>query len=428
MIRGFIQLAAAPTALKPDDALAGVTTDIVDLPKQTEELTREFIHWVRADSLQLLAGVGLSLLFYGLMVTARGWARRRLGHHHNSGAWSWIMLKIAARTRSYFLITLAFFVMTRLIGAPPAWHALITVLFTIGAVVQGAFWVRELLVSLMERRLKLSGDDPAISSALGIVTILINVVVWAIAGIILLDNLGVNVTALVAGLGIGGIAIGLAAQGIFSDLFAALAILMDQPFRKGESIQVGDATGISGTVEHIGMKTTRIRAQSGEMVVMSNANLLNRQIHNFTACNSRQVIMRLRVIYQTDPQKLESIPAELEKIVGQTAHCLFTRASFAGFDPSGVDFELVFQVLQPDALSMFRARQLVAFAILRRFQALGIVFAYPAQISFLGDADGRIVQPSPAQPAPTGHPAASAGTSPSALSAEATDAVDDGSG
>ncbi len=399
----------SPTAAGPDDAISSVTAEVFDLPKQTEELTREFVHWVRADSLQLLAGIGLSLLFYGLMVTLRSWARHKLHHHANSGAWSWVLLKIAARTRSYFLMTLAFFVMTRLVGAPPAWNGLITVLFTIGAVVQGAFWVRELLVSLMARRLTLNGNDPSLSSALGVVTVIINVVVWALAAIILLDNLGVNVTALVAGLGIGGIAIGLAAQGIFSDLFAALSILMDQPFRKGEYIQVGGPTGIAGTVEHIGMKTTRIRAQSGEIVVMSNANLLNQQIHNFAACNDRLVQMLLRVIYQTDPDVLESIPAELEQIVTGTPNCAFTRASFALFDPSGIDFDLVFTVLSPDALPMFHARQQVAFAILRRFAELGIVFAYPAQISFLGDSDGRIVSPA-GSPLPVHRPRPSGAT------------------
>ena len=377
----------------PDTIFADTALNLGTVPEQAERLTRDFFGWIRTDSLEVLIGIGLSVALYALLVLARGWARRRLARRPADGSWSWVLLKVLARTRSYFLGTLALFIFTRLLGAPHSWNALITVLFTIGAVVQGAFWARELLTSLMERRLLASGDDPSLSSAVGVVTVIINVLVWGIAAIILLDNLGVNVTALVAGLGIGGIAIGLAAQGIFADLFSALAILLDQPFRRGDSIQVGGANGVTGTVEHIGLKTTRIRALSGEIVVMSNANLLNQQIHNFAAFEERRVVLLLEVIYQTDPAVLESIPAELEKIVDSLPDCRFDRANFTTFAPSGIDFELVFFVLKPDAAAMFAERQKVAFAVNRRFRQLGIDFAFPTQVSLLAGPDGKIVPP-----------------------------------
>lgn len=379
----------------PDTVFADTAVNLGTVPRQAERLTRDFFHWVQTDSLGVLIGIGLSIALYALLVLARSWARRKLEHRPADGSWSWVLLKVLARTRSYFLGTMALFIFTRLLGAPHSWNSLITVLFTIGAVVQGAFWVRELLTSLMERRLLASGDDPSLSSAVGVVTVIINVVVWGIASIILLDNLGVNVTALVAGLGIGGIAIGLAAQGIFADLFSALAILLDQPFRRGDSIQVGDSTGVSGTVEHIGLKTTRIRALSGEIVVMSNANLLNQQIHNFAAFQERRVVILLEVIYQTDPTLLERIPAELQKIVDSVPDCRFDRANFTTFAPSGIDFELIFFVLKPDAATMFATRQKVAFAINRRFRELEIGFAFPTQVSLLAGPDGRIVPPAP---------------------------------
>lgn len=379
----------------PDTIFADTAINLGTVPEQAERLTRDFFRWVRTDSLGVLIGIGLAFALYAGLVLARGWARRRLEHRAPDGSWSWVLLKVLARTRSYFLGTMALFIFTRLLGAPHSWNSLITVLFTIGAVVQGAFWVRELLTSLLERRLLASGDDPSLSSAVGVVTVIINVVVWGIASIILLDNLGVNVTALVAGLGIGGIAIGLAAQGIFADLFSALAILLDQPFRRGDAIQVGDATGVSGTVEHIGLKTTRIRALSGEIVVMSNANLLNQQIHNFAAFQERRVMILLEVIYQTDPALLERIPAELEKIVDAIPDCRFDRANFTTFAPSGIDFELIFFVLKPDAATMFATRQKVAFAINRRFRELDIDFAFPTQVSLLAGPDGKIVPPAP---------------------------------
>ncbi|PZU46075.1 MAG: mechanosensitive ion channel protein MscS [Sphingomonas sp.] len=289
-------------------------------------------------------------------------------------------------------------IVSNVFPTPERWTALIAFLFTVAAAVQGAFWVREFLISMVERKAASRADDANLTSAVGVVTVIINVVVWAFAGIILLDNLGVNVTALVAGLGIGGIAIGLAAQGIFSDLFAALAILLDQPFRRGDTIQVGGPQGVVGTVEHIGLKTTRLRAISGEAVVMSNANLLNQQINNFADYSHRRVVLLIEVIYQTDPELLARIPAELERMVNAVPDCRFDRAHLIQFATSALDYELVFIVERADLKSMFDARQAVMIAMVRRFAELGIDFAFPSQTSYLAGPDGRIVDPHP----PTG--------------------------
>ncbi len=279
-------------------------------------------------------------------------------------------------------------------GGPGAWDTLIGFLFTIAAAFQGAFWIRELLVSLVEARAKQTEEEDAtMSSAVGVLTILINVVVWTITFIILLDNLGVNVTALVAGLGVGGIAIGLAAQGIFADLFAALSILLDQPFKRGDTIQVGGPVGIVGTVEHIGLKTTRLRALSGEMVVISNTNLLNQQINNFADYTERRIVLTLQVIYQTGPDLMLKIPTELEKIVSARKLCRFDRAHFIAFSASSLDFELVFHVEDPGLVTMMAERHAIGIAIIKRFEELAISFAYPSQTSFLAGPDGQIVVP-----------------------------------
>jgi small-conductance mechanosensitive channel len=298
-------------------------------------------------------------------------------------------------------------IVAALFGAPGTWASLIGFLFTVAAAVQGAFWVREFLLALVER--KAGGDeaDPGISSAVGVLTVIINVVVWGIAAIILLDNLGVNVTGLMAGLGIGGIAIGLAAQGIFSDLFAALAILLDKPFKRGDTIQVGMG-GFVGTVEHIGLKTTRFRALSGEIIVMSNANLLNQQINNFADYSHRRVVLLVEVIYQTDADLLARIPAEMERIVNGVPKCRFDRAHLFQFAQSALDYELVFVVESAELKDMFDARQAVMIGLVTRFRALGVDFAFPAQTSYLAGPDGRIVDPHPANGA-TGRPAALGG-------------------
>ncbi len=379
-----------------DSALQNLKHEELALPQQVDELTRELVQWVRTDSLGIVAGVGVGIALYAFLVLVRGYARKRLKRSAAFGSWSWVALKVLARTRSFFLAMASAKAVAALFSPPAGWGGLITFLFSIAAAVQGAFWAREFLVALVERKALDRDSDPAMSSAVGVLTVIINVVVWALAAIILLDNIGVNVTALVAGLGIGGIAIGLAAQGIFSDLFAALAILLDRPFRVGDTIQAGGPQGVIGTVEHIGLKTTRLRALSGEVVVMSNTNLLNQQINNFANFTHRRVLLRVRVLYQTRPGILEAIPAEFQRIVNSVPHCRFDRAHLLEFAVSALDYELVLIVEQEDQMSMLDARQAVMLAIIRRFAELGIDFAIPAQISFLADREGRIVDPKPA--------------------------------
>lgn len=369
--------------------------DLLGLPEQAEELTRELYHWLRADSLGALSAVALGVLLYGVLLFARGQARRRLSRSAVFGSWGWVALRVVSRTRSFFLLMVSARIVAAMFGAPGTWTSLIGFLFTIAAAVQGAFWVREFLLALVERKAGGEAADPGISSAVGVLTVIINVVVWGIASIILLDNLGVNVTGLMAGLGIGGIAIGLAAQGIFSDLFAALSILLDKPFKRGDTIQVGQA-GFVGTVEHIGLKTTRFRALSGEVIVMSNANLLSQQINNFADFAHRRVVLLVEVIYQTDPTLLARIPAEMERIVGAVPGTRFDRAHLFQFAASALDYELVFFVDSGELRDMFDARQAVMIELVKCFRAMGVDFAFPAQTSYLAGPDGRIVDPHPA--------------------------------
>lgn len=390
---------ATPTASSPKgtppDLIGKAGTDIESMPQQVEELSRELVHWFLRDSFSALTGLALGVLLYSVMVLLRGWARRRLSRMAEFGTWSWVALKVLARTRSFFLMMLSAKIVIAVFGGPGTWSSLIHVLFTIGATVQGAFWIREFLLALVERKASDAHADPSMSSAVGVLSVIINIVVWGIAGIILLDNLGVNVTALIAGLGVGGIAIGLAAQGIFSDLFAALSILMDRPFVRGDTIQVGGPQGAVGKVEHIGLKTTRLRAVSGEIVVMSNAQLLNQQINNLAQFDERRVVMTLQLIYQTPPDLLEEVPAILEQIVNAVPHCRFERANFVQFNASSLDFEMIFHVSKPDFDTMSNARHRVGLTIVREFARRGIAFAYPTQMSFLGGVDGLIAPPHP---------------------------------
>ena len=378
--------------------IPNVAEDLTALPAQLQHLTFNTVHWLRTDSLVAGIGVAAAVVLYLVFVGLRAGACRIIGNTRDIATWRGFAYRMVRRTRSFFLAVFSADVVVHFIAPPGPVISVITFLFTIGAAVQGAVWIRELILGLVERRAANADDDHyTLASAMNIIRVLVNVVVWSIAAILVLDNIGVNVTGLVAGLGVGGIAIGLAAQGIFGDLFAALAILFDRPFRVGDQIKFGNVTG---DVEAIGLKTVRVRATTGDQIVIANAELLKLQIANQRRIEQRPVTITIGVTYQTSPDLLESIPGEIEAIVAARELCHFNRAHLANFGASSLDYEIVFHVVVPEYATMMAERQAVAFAIIRRFAELGIDFAYPSQMSFTAGPDGRAIDPrDPAPPA-----------------------------
>jgi small-conductance mechanosensitive channel len=255
-----------------------------------------------------------------------------------------------------------------------------------------AIWAREVVLGAVEHRTRsehYSGE--ALLSAMGLIRILVTFALFAIAIVVILDNLGVNVTGLVAGLGVGGIAIGLAAQGIFADLFAALAIIFDRPFRRGDSINYDQA---SGTVEEIGLKSTRIRGIDGEERIISNKNLLDKEILNNTKRDHRRASFALGVAYETPPDTLDALPALLKEIVeGQGLS--FVRAGFVGFGASTLDFQVQFDSTGPDYASFYEGRTRVGLAIVRQFAERGINLPFPIQTTYTAAPDGTLIMPYP---------------------------------
>ncbi len=241
------------------------------------------------------------------------------------------------------------------------------------------------------------GEDPGSSTlgnAMAIIRVLVSVAVFAIAIIVILDNLGVNVTALVAGLGIGGIAIGLAAQGIFSDLFAALSILFDKPFRRGETIRYGSGTDVTiGTVERIGLKTTRLRSQTGEQVIMANTKLLEQEVRNLAEAKVRRIVLTFSLTYRTSPETLERLPAIAEEVLKAVKTAKLVRCIPTAFAPSSIDCELVYddRTINPDTLAHHKADIIVGVA--RAFAREKIEFAYPTQTTYTAAPDGTLVMP-----------------------------------
>jgi small-conductance mechanosensitive channel len=228
-----------------------------------------------------------------------------------------------------------------------------------------------------------------------LIRVLVSVAAFAIAFIVILDNLGVNVTALIAGLGIGGIAIGLAAQGIFSDLFAALAIVFDRPFRRGDVVRYGGAAGTTGTVEKIGLKTTRIRAITGEQVIMANTKLLEQELTNIAEAHLRRVWMTFGLTYQTSPEVIERIADIVDEAVKPISTCRLVRCCAVAFGASSIDCEMVYEDRTTDADTLAKHRSAIIVAIMQIFARERIDFAYPTQTTFTAAPDGTMVMPYP---------------------------------
>jgi small-conductance mechanosensitive channel len=213
----------------------------------------------------------------------------------------------------------------------------------------------------------------------GVITIL-NLVAWSIAIIILLDNLGIKVSALVAGLGIGGIAIALAAQTLLGDFFSYFIIFFDRPFKIGDFIIVGDYLG---TVDHIGLKTTRIHSLSGEQIVFSNQDLTNSRVRNYKRMDRRRVSFQFGLIYQTSLEQLKKVPRIVENIITNIPETSFDRAHFASYGDSSLNFEVVYYVLGNDYNKYMNLQQEINFQLKEVFEKEKIEFAYPTQTIFL---------------------------------------------
>ncbi|ACG78559.1 small-conductance mechanosensitive channel [Phenylobacterium zucineum HLK1] len=356
-----------------------------------DQVWRDLQTWVQANGTEIVIALAAGLVVYlGLSLARSVFARLKdkpgapLGFRALVG-------RAASRTTQLFLMLAA----AKLVGGyadPPAPLArTIDFLFTIVAAFQAAVWLREVVLGLIERRTAEEGQGETLANAMGIIRLLVTVAIFAVAVIVVLDNVGVNVTALVAGLGIGGIAIGLAAQGIFSDLFAALSIIFDKPFRMGETINYDTTTA---TVEKIGLKSTRLRAISGERKIISNANLLQKEITSYQTLDHRRLKFAIGVIYQTDPDLAARIPDVLRGIV-EAEGASFVRSGFVGFGASSLDFEVEFDVYRPDWEEIYAIRHRIGLAILRRFNAEGLEFAYPTQTTFTAAPDGRMILPYP---------------------------------
>jgi len=237
-----------------------------------------------------------------------------------------------------------------------------------------------LVVYGFTKYLKKHGQDIALEKSLNTTLRIVKFIIWALAIIFFMDNLGFKVSAIIAGLGVGGIAIGLAAQAVLKDLFSYFSIIFDRPFEVGDFIIVGD---LLGTVEYIGAKTTRLRSLGGEQLIFSNTDLTDSRIKNYKRMEQRRVLFQFGIIYQTPYEKLQQIPGIVKKIIEDVEDTIFDRTHFSSYGDSNLVFEVVYYVVGSDYNKYMDIQQSINLAIFKEFETRGVEFAYPTQTLYI---------------------------------------------
>ena len=339
-----------------------------------------------------LLAVAVTLAVFVILRLLKSFIVGRLAAVAERTSTDWDDLVVAAlrRTKTLFLFIVAvyasgvFFLPTGRVGA-----ILATVLI-LGVIVQAGIWINAGITQWLEsyRKRKLEADAAAVTtmSAIGFI---LRLLVWVVVLLLALDKLGVQITALVAGLGVGGIAVALAVQNILGDLFASLTIVLDRPFVVGDFLKIGDYLG---SVEHVGLKTTRLRSLSGEQLVFGNNDLLGSRVRNYGRMYERRAVFNIGVTYQTPRALIEKIPAIIKAAVEAQSDTRFDRSHFKAYGNFSLDFETVYYVLVPDYARYMDIQQAINLQLHAEFERDGIEFAYPTQTVILAGANREPTQ------------------------------------
>ena len=387
----FSRLQEDPPPAGPEQAPRDVTEALTDTAESATTAASEFARWLQSGSRDALVALGITIAVMALLYAVKWGLTKLIAKlpRKDEVSMSEIFGRIVSRFRGYFIFAIALAVTNGAMTLPENVSAFIGVLLVLTGVLQVAEWVQEAAISVVRRNVRRSGSDAStLASAVNIVKWFVSVAIWSVAFLLILDNVGADVTTLIAGLGIGGIAVGLAAQGMFRDLFSSLSIIFDKPFQVGDTIRYGETWG---TVEDIGLKTTRIRERHGEQVIMNNTLLLEHEIHNMKRMARRRLELAFGVIYQTPPDVAEAIPDIVAETVKAIQGTDFVYCAMSGYGASSLDYEVVFYALNPDYNRSKALKSRVLLAIFRRFHEEGISFAYPTQTLYIaGVEDAQI--------------------------------------
>ena len=344
-----------------------------------EFLTKEFFNnttqdWLIAIGIAILVYIGLVILRHILNSKVRKWVDRTKGTTDN------FLLDLVSGTKNWFLLMVSIAVSTLYLNIIPEWYQAIRILLVIGFTFQISNWAASTVSYFISKKMETEKNSSKVTiyNTVGIIS---RILIWVFAGLVILDSFpNVDISSLVAGLGIGGIAIGFAVQSILEDLFASVSITVDQPFVLGDFIVVGD---VSGTVEKIGMKTTRIRSLTGEQIVIGNASITSDNIQNYQKLLERRVTITVGVTYETPLEKLRMIPSIIEKIAKDQEKARFDRVHLDEMADFSINFLLVYYALTADYNEHMDIKEAINFSILEKFAENGIDIAYPTQMLYI---------------------------------------------
>jgi small-conductance mechanosensitive channel len=343
--------------------------------------------WLLALAVTAMALVALYLL------KRLGQSRLTAFARQTENRWDDAADSILAHTRKLFVLIVALFLGSLFLSLADEYRQIINRIASVALLVQGGLWLNALLVFwLKQDQEQRKQHDPASVATVNAMGYIGRLILWAVVLLLALENLGVDVTALVAGLGVGGIAVALAVQNILGDLFASLSIVLDKPFAIGDFLIIDDHMG---SVENIGLKTTRLRSLSGEQLIFSNADLLNSRIKNYGRMFERRVVFKLGVTYQTPHDRLQRIPDIIRSAVEAQEPVRFDRSHFQSHGDSALLFETVYYVLKADYNLYMDIQQAINLQIHAVFAQEGIEFAYPTQTLFIEQPGGRAAAPVP---------------------------------
>ncbi len=296
-----------------------------------------------------------------------------------------ILLKIIEQTRIPLVFLAGIYGGSQALILPDTWVSTTQKIFFVIAALQVGLWMGGVINHLVTFREKKEANDKEGQTAVRAFGLFGKIIIWCIVGILTIQNVtGMKMDALVTSLGIGGIAVGLAVQNILKDLFSSLSIFMDKPFLVGDYIVVGD---IGGTVQNIGLKSTRIKTLLGEEVIFSNSNILDSQIHNFRKLERRMVVTNIGVSTQTPHDVLQSLPALFENIIRAQGNVTFDRANLAEFGDYTYNFEIVYHIESPDYTLFMNIKEAIYLEIIKQLQEKQVDMPYPTRTVFLNKSD-----------------------------------------
>lgn len=296
-----------------------------------------------------------------------------------------LAVELIRKTKRYFVFLWSLYAGFIILTWSPRVESFADKVVLIASLLQVATWSAALIDFWIDQYMRQkSKEDVASATTIGLVNFLLKAILYVTLTLMALNNLGINITTLVAGLGVGGVAVALAVQNILGDLFASLTIVLDKPFVIGDSIAVGE---FSGTIERIGLKTTRVRSLSGEQVIFPNSDLLQSRIRNHRRMTERRNVLTLAVAYETNYDKLQKIAPMVRQIIEAQPQVRFERGHFSALGASALVYEFVYWMTTPDYQMHMDTQQVINLEIFRRFTEEKIAFAYPTQTLYVHQQD-----------------------------------------